>query len=198
MKFKDATRYEFRQFGRDLTAARDAFAALGSGIEQEPSRETYIVTRLNIEANVKIRKKRLEVKGLTGRLQLLEQWQPILNTKFPISADELENVVAPALGIDVDLDGATEFDKDALMAFAEDHPALAAVVVDKQRTLFDLGGCESEFCELEIHGDKLQTIAIEAVDADAANTVLQRIGLIEGRNESYPAFLQWRLFSTAG
>ena len=198
MKFKDATRYEFRQFGRDLTAARDAFAALGSGIEQEPSRETYIVTRLNIEANVKIRKKRLEVKGLTGRLQLLEQWQPILNTKLPISADELENVVAPALGIDVDLDGATEFDKDALMAFAEDQPALAAVVVDKQRTLFDLGGCEAEFCELEIDGDKLQTLAIEAVDADAANAVLQRTRLIEGRNESYPAFLQRRLFSTAG
>ena len=107
-------------------------------------------------------------------------------------------MVAPALGIDVDLDGASEFDKDALLAFAEDQPALAAVVVDKQRTLFDLGDCEAEFCELEIDGDKLQTLAIEAVDADAANAVLQRTGLIQGRNESYPAFLQRRLFATAG
>ena len=193
MKFKDATRYEFREFGSDLTAARDAFAALGSGIEQEPSRETYIVTRLNIEANVKIRKKRLEVKGLTGRLQLLEQWQPTLNTKLPISVDELENVVAPALGIDVDLDGATEFDKDALMAFAEDQPALAAVVVDKQRTLFDLGDCEAEFCELEIDGDKLQTIAIEA-STPTPPTQCCSGRADERRNESYPAFLQGRLF----
>jgi hypothetical protein len=198
MKFKDATRYEFREFGRDLTAARDAFAALGSGIEQEPSRETYIVTRLNIESNVKIRKKKLEVKGLTGRLLLLEQWQPILNTKLPVSADELENVVAPAIGIDVELDGATEFDKDALLALADDQPALAAAVVEKQRTLFDLGDCEAEFCELEIDGDKLQTIAIEAVDAAAANAVLRRTGLIQGRNESYPAFLQRRLFPPTG
>jgi hypothetical protein len=194
MKFGDATRYEFREFGRDLTAARDAFAALGSGIEQEPSRETYIVTRLNIEANVKIRKKKLEVKGLTGRLQLLEQWQPILNTKLPISADEFANVVAPALGIDVDIDGSRGLDKDAILAFAEDQPALATAVVDKQRTLFDLGECEAEFCELDIEGEKLHTIACESVDAAAANAFLQRTGLAQDRNESYPAFLQRRLF----
>jgi hypothetical protein len=105
MKFQDATRYEFREFGRDLTAARNAIAALGPGTEQEPSRETYIVTRLNIEANVKIRRSKLEVKGLRGRLQLLEQWQPMLATVLPVPAGAIEDLVAPALGINVDLDG---------------------------------------------------------------------------------------------
>jgi hypothetical protein len=194
MKFRDTTRYEFREFGRDLTAARDAFAALGPSTIEEPSRETYIVTRLNIEANVKIRKARLEVKGLRGRLQLLEQWQPVLATVLPVPAGAIEDLVAPALGIDVDLDGTRAFSEAALLAFASDQPALATVVVDKQRTLFDLGDCEAEFCELEIEGDKLQTIAIETVNAAAANAVLQHTGLMHERNESYPAFLQRRLF----
>jgi hypothetical protein len=194
MKFTDATRYEFREFGRDLTAARDAFAALGPGAEHEPSRETYIVTRLNIEANVKIRKARLEVKGLRGRLQLLEQWQPVLTAVLPVPVGAVEDLVAPALGIEVDLDGSRAFSEAALLDFVKGQPALATVVVDKQRTLFDLGDCEAEFCKLNIDGEKLQTVAIEAVDADAANAVLQRTGLDQGRNESYPAFLQRRLF----
>jgi hypothetical protein len=194
MKFQDATRYEFREFGRDLTAARNAIAALGPGTEQEPSRETYIVTRLNIEANVKIRRSKLEVKGLRGRLQLLEQWQPMLATVLPVPAGAIEDLVAPALGINVDLDGTRAFSEAALLAFVEDQPALATIVVDKQRTLFDLGDCEAEFCELKIDGEKLHTVACEAVDAAAANAFLQRAGLMQGRNESYPAFLQRRLF----
>ena len=49
MKFKDATRYEFRRFGEDFAVMRDRFAALGSGNKKPATRETYIVTRLNIE-----------------------------------------------------------------------------------------------------------------------------------------------------
>ena len=33
MKFKDATRYEFRRFGEDFSVMRDRFAALGAGEE---------------------------------------------------------------------------------------------------------------------------------------------------------------------
>ena len=49
MKFKDATRFEFRRFGEDFSVMRDRFATLGPGKKQPASRETYIVTRLNIE-----------------------------------------------------------------------------------------------------------------------------------------------------
>jgi len=194
MKFQDVTRFEFREFGSDLTAVRQNFAALGRGSAQPPSRETYIVTRLNIESNVKIRSGRLEVKGLRGRQQMLEQWQPLFVSEFPVAAEEVENVVAPALGIDVDLGGATLFSRSDLLALAEEQPALATVVVEKRRTLFDLGDCEAEFCELQIGADRLQTIAIESIDAAAANALLQKVGLETARNESYPAFLQSRLF----
>jgi hypothetical protein len=194
MKFQDVARFEFRVFGNDLARFRDAFAALGPGSEQPPSRETYIVTRLNVESNVKIRSHRLEVKGLQGRLQVLEQWQPVLKSEFPVSADEIENVVAPALGIDVDLGAAPPFSEEALVGLAAEQPALAVAVVDKNRTLFDLGACEAEFTELRIDADRLQTVAIEAPEARPAEALLRRTGLDAARNESYSLFLQVRLF----
>lgn len=194
MKFQDVARYEFRIFGADLTRFRDAFAGLGEGATQPVSHETYIVTRLNIEANVKIRAGRLDVKGLKGRLQLLEQWEPILSAPLPVSADDIENVVAPALGIDLDLNGGPSFGEDELMLLAEDQPALQSLEVDKTRTLYDLGDCEAEFTELAIGVEQLQTVAVESPDADALNVLLAKVGLMGEENISYPAYLQARLF----
>jgi len=194
VKFQDVARYEFRIFGTDLTRFRDAFAALGEGATQPVSHETYIVTRLNIESNVKIRAGRLDVKGLKGRLQLLEQWEPILSAPLPVSADEIENVVAPALGIDLDLDGGPSFGEDELMKLAEDQPALQSLEIDKTRTLYDLGDCEAEFTQLAIGVDRLQTVAVESLAPDALNALIAKVSLASEENISYPAFLQARLF----
>ena len=45
-----------------------------------------------------------------------------------------------------------------------------------------------------IGDDKLDTIAIETLDAEAAFAVLNKVGLGEAQNESYAEFLQRRLF----
>jgi hypothetical protein len=197
MKFQDVARFEFRIFGSDLTPMRDAFAALGAGVAQPQSRETYIVTRLNVESNVKIRARRLEVKGLKGRLRLLEQWQPILKSEFPVPAHDIENIVAPALGVDVELGDAPPLAESTLLALVAEQPALAVVVMDKQRTLFDLDDCEAEVTRLSIGDERLETVAIEAAEAKAAEALLKRTGLEEMQNESYSVFLQRRLFSLA-
>ena len=42
--------------------------------------------------------------------------------------------------------------------------------------------------------DKLESIAIETPDAEAAFAVLNKVGLGEAQNESYAEFLQRRLF----
>jgi hypothetical protein len=194
MKFQDDVRFEFRRFGANFSPFKDVFAALGPGAAQPASRETYIVTRLNVEANVKIRAHRLEVKGLIGRLHGLEQWRPVLQAPFPVTAWDVENVMAPALGIDVELGDAAALTEPALLDLVANEPALATVALEKTRTLFDLGACEAEFCELRIGDGRLQTIAVEAVDVEAARAFLQRAGLEGLQNESYPAFLQKRLF----
>jgi hypothetical protein len=193
MKYQDATRFEFRTFATNLTPVKRKLEALGTGVEP-PSRETYIVTRLNIESNVKIRGKHLQVKGLKARLQMLEQWEPIFSKKFPVSSEDAENNVFPPLGLDVDLDEETELDQEALLAIVADQPALATIVVDKRRTLYDLGNFEAEFCELEIGEERLHTVAIETPEADAARQALRDLGLEAAANESYAALLQRRLF----
>ena len=193
-KFENKARFEFRQFGPDLSSIRDALAALGEGKQQEPSRETYIVTRLNIESNVKIRGAHLQVKGLRARLQMLEQWEPIFSKKLPVSSKDVENSVLPPLGLDVDLGRETQLDEDGLLAAVAQQPALATIVVDKRRTLYDLGSCEAEFGELEIGEERLHTVALETPEADAAKQVLRDLGLEAVENESYAAFLQRRLF----
>jgi hypothetical protein len=194
MKFQDVARFEFRRFGGGLAPFKDIFGALGTGATQPQSRETYIVTRLNVEANVKIRAHRLEVKGLEGELHGLQLWRPILQASFPVAALDVDNVMAPALGIDVELPDKAALTEPALFELVADEPALATMVLEKTRTLFDLGDCEAEFCELRIGEDHLQTIAVEAVDVEAARALLQRAGLEGLQNESYPAFLHKRLF----
>ncbi|MBC7831333.1 MAG: hypothetical protein H7Y62_04865 [Hyphomicrobium sp.] len=194
MKFKDATRYEFRRFGEDFDIIRDRFASLGEGKKQSPSRETYIVTRLNIESNVKIRAGRLQVKTLRGRLQALEEWARPFDGEFPVAVEEIESVVIPALGLDLEIGSGGAFTEGALLAFVSGQPALATARLDKQRTLYDLGNCIAEYCKLRIGDDKLDTIAIETLDAEAAFAVLNKVGLGEAQNESYAEFLQRRLF----
>ncbi len=197
MKFRDVARFEFRVFGPDLTAVREVLATLGTGDAQPLSRETYIVTRLNVESNVKIRDGRLDVKGLQGRLRLLEQWQPVLSSEFPVAADDIENTVAPALGVDVELGSAPPLSEDVLLAFVAEQPSLASIVVEKQRTLFDLGDCEAEFTQLAVGDEHLHTAAVEAPEARAAEAFLERTGLGAQQNESYSVFLQRRLFPVA-
>jgi hypothetical protein len=194
MKYRDVTRFEFRTFGTNLIPVKLKMEALGTGEEQSLSRETYIVTRLNIESNVKIRGKHLQVKGLKARLQMLERWEPIFSKRLPVSSKDVENLVFPPLGLDVDLGEETELTEEALLALVSEQPALASIVVDKRRTLFDLGSCEAEFCELEIGEERPHTVAIEAIDATAAKQALRDLGLETVENESYASFLQRRLF----
>jgi hypothetical protein len=194
MKYQGDTRFEFREFGTNLTPVKRKMEALGTAEEQQPSRETYIVTRLNIESNVKIRGKHLQVKVLRARLEMLEQWEPILGKKFPVSSKDVESFAFPPLGLDVDLGEEVELTEDALLALVSGQHALATIVVDKRRTLYDLGNCEAEFCELEIGAERLHTVSIEAIEAEAAKQALSDLGLEAVENESYAAFLQQRLF----
>jgi hypothetical protein len=195
MTFKpDETRYEFRQFGKDMTSVRDAFAKLDKGKAQPKSRETYIVTRLNIEANVKIRGAKLQVKTLEARLGVLEQWARPLNAEFPVGVQDIEMIVLPALGVDMELGEEGAFSEGVLLTVVEDQPSLAVQEVVKQRTLYEIGGCVAEFCKLSVGNETVQTIAVEATDAQAALALLAEIGLADGENESYSEYLQRLLF----
>lgn len=194
MKYRDVTRFEFRTFATSLTPVKRKLEVLATGEVQPPSRETYIVTRLNIESNVKIRGEHLQVKGLKARYQMLEQWEPLFSRKLPVSSKDIEDFVFPPLGLDVDLGDETELTEEALLVLVAEQHALATAEVAKRRTLFDLGGSEAEFCELEIGEERLHTVAIEAVEPEAAKRAIGVLGLEAVQNESYALFLQRSLF----
>ena len=78
------------------------------------------------------------------------------------------------MGLDIEIGQGGALTEGALMAFVSGQPALAVVRVDKQRTLFDLGNCEAEFCKLRIGDDKLDTVPIETPDAEAAFAVVEQ------------------------
>ena len=145
-------------------------------------------------SNVKIRAGRLQVKTLRGRLQALEEWARPLDAEFPVAVEEIESIVIPAFGLDLEIGRGGALTEGALLSVLAGQPALATIKVDKQRTLYDLGNCIAEYCELRIGDDKLDTIAIETLDAEAAFAVLNKVGLGDAQNESYAEFLQRRLF----
>ena len=134
------------------------------------------------------------MKTLRGRLQALEEWARPLDAEFPVSVEEIEGIVIPALGLDLEIGRGGALTDGALLSVIAGQPALATAKVDKQRTLYDLGNCVAEFCELRVGDDKLESIAIETPDAEAAFAVLNKVGLGEAQNESYAEFLQRRLF----
>lgn len=194
MSTSDVARFEFRIFAADLASVRDKLNLRAKGTLQDPSRETYIVSRRNAESNVKIRTGRLEVKGLQGRLRALEQWMPIAKAPLPVAAADVENVVAPALGIDVELGDLPPFTEAALIGWAESQSSLATVGVLKHRMGFEIADCEAEFTELQIGFQRLQTVAVEAPEAKDVEDVVASLGLAGAENVSYPAYLQRHLF----
>jgi hypothetical protein len=121
----------------------------------------------------------------------------VLKSEFPVPAEAVENIVAPALGIDVELGAMPALTQQAFLSLMAQQPALAVIRLEKQRTLFDLGDCEGEVTELTIEDERIETAAIEAVDPRAAETLLREVGLEALQNESYSIFLQRRLFAIA-
>jgi hypothetical protein len=187
-------RYEFRVFGGDLELLRPQLEAASARSSTQSSAETYIVTRLNIEAGVKIRDNCLEMKLLRARDGILEQWAPALQLQLPIGGATFKDDVAPALGASVDLPDDAQLTESGLTDIAQSVPALAAIALSKTRTQFELPGCTAELTLVEFDGSSTQTVAFEGTDMVAVMQAVRQLGLEQRTNESYPCYLQRVLF----
>ena len=94
----DEPRFEFRAFRDDVAPAARGHAGAASRVEQATSTEVYLVTRLNIDAIVKLREGNLDVKEPVPRQGLLEQWRRALNVEPPVPGDVFKAEVASRLG----------------------------------------------------------------------------------------------------
>jgi hypothetical protein len=189
--------FEFRIFAPSLLDERALLSAAAGPGETRESSEIYIVSRLRIDANVKIRNRRLEVKALTERTGVLEGWARVLASELPISAELFMTEAAVRLGVELDLAKDTPLTGPAILAIADENPGLGHARVDKLRTIFELKPCRAEFAALKIGPHKVDTIAIESSSPDDVRQALERLGLTGRRNESYPCYLQRLVFYPA-
>ncbi len=181
--------YEFRFFGASLLCERALLLAHARGHDMQRSSESYILSDLTSETNVKIRHDRLEVKVMTSRAGPLEGWARAFEADLPVTGDTFATEAAARLGVDMTLENSLELTEPAILLLAEEGLHLSTARVDKLRTLFDLGSCRAEFAALTIGFHRVDTIEIESPDRDAVLRLLRRLDFEDRTNESYPAFL---------
>jgi hypothetical protein len=183
-------RYEFRIFGRELDGLEARLAARAVRQQNETTDESYIASRLTIDAGVKIRDGRLEVKLLVAREGLLELWRPELMADLPIEARTFAVSAAAPLGVEVDIPDGTPLGIAEIRAICDRYPSLAWVDVVKRRTRYVLPQGLAEVTRVEALRQTTSTIAVEDSDIASANGLARELGLTAFDNESYPAWLQ--------
>lgn len=190
MQQNQTPRYEFRVFEHDLSDAARRLADSAIAHSDQSTTHTYLVSRLNIDTNVKFRVEAIDVKVLEAREGLFELWRPVLHSHLPVDLQTFAERVAPRLGVDLDLPRRGEMGAAEIVTLVSRIPALEPVKVEKRRRKFDHGDGLSEFVEIHIDGARIQSVAVEAESVELASGLLERAGIGMLANESYPAFLQ--------
>ncbi len=187
---RDLPRYEFRVFRPEVGDLPARLSARAERTQDETIAESYIASRLTIDAGVKIRGSRLEVKVLVAREGLLELWRPELMADLPVDARTFAVSAGAPLGVEIDSPEDTRLDVADLREVCDRYPALAWVDVVKRRTRYVLPRGLAEVTEVEALGRRTLTAAIEDSDLASASRLAQELGLTQLDNESYPAWLQ--------
>ena len=177
-------RWEWRTFGMRFGPAEAAFAALTPGGVQE-SEELYLLS--GGDASAKIRDDLMDIKVLQEvNADGLEQWIPVMKTGFPLSATDVSNMFE-ALGLDLPQLNREAYTLDQLLAeVIEPDGRLRPVEVHKRRVRYTVGGCMAEVSDVEVNGEPIRTIAIEATDPSAVISSVRAMGLGGYVNTSYP------------
>ena len=179
-------RFEFRTWAKNFGMVEEKMRRLSACEGIRESTETYIVSAGNDENNTKIRDGLMDIKVFVTEREGLEQWNPRMKGKFPMSAAELESDVFPAFGVEMP---ALARESYSLEQYLDEvilpHAQLSAVRVFKRRFAFTINGCIAEHAEIEINGAGLQTTSVESVDVPAILEARKMLGLDEYENVNY-------------
>lgn len=183
-------RFEFRSFGHDFDRAARQMEILSAPVpdfaKKRHSEEIYFLDRDNIINNTKLRYGIIDIKRLVKRDGILEQWKPVLKLEFPLTRDVLVNDIylSPMVG-------SAEFMKELysmedFVEHIETQNKLVVARVTKTRFGFMINDTICEYCDVEIAGVRLATVAIESVEpADILRTISD-VGLEGIENINYP------------
>jgi hypothetical protein len=182
-------RFEFRSFGQNFDHAAQRMARLSIPVPENvwdrTSDEIYIVSRTNDINNTKIRDDKMDIKTLVQTVDGFEQWNPILQTGFPLDVEVLKNEIFPALRVFVPELSSEKYTFDNFMDVVNQHPQLQAVHIHKQRFGYMVNNTICETGIVLINGARVMTISSESTVIEDIKKTLKDIGLEGIENINY-------------
>lgn len=184
---KIVPRAEFRVFGQNIIEGVQSRMWNGKTVlfqARKMPMETYFLSRLTNEANVKVRDGLLDIKTKTGETpEGYEIFQPRGKFQFPVKKDELATILSH-LKVDLALDRET-YTIDEFIAMAKQHPDLSPVTVEKMRYGFTIDGVICEYAQVYFNGAMVESACVESENYAAMKEIVQNLGLAAMPNVNY-------------
>ena len=179
-------RAEFRVFGQKILdrVTTTMWKAQAKLFKIRTSGETYILSALTNEANVKIRDGLLDIKTKVSETpDGYEVFQPRGKFQFPVSKDELAKIFENLL-VEMEL-GQDTYTLDEFIAMVKAHKDLAAVDVQKERYGFSVDGMICEYGKILFNGAMLETACVESEDYEGMTKAIKALELDQMENVNY-------------
>ena len=185
----DATvaRAEFRVFGQDIIDDVRSRMWNGRTVLSQSRRmpaETYILSRLTNDANVKVRAGLLDIKVKCGETtDGYEIFEPRGKFTFPVAAPDLAEIAAQ-LRVSLPL-GSDTCTFETFLEMVRQHSDLGAVTVEKVRHGFTIDGVICEYAQVFFNGAMVESACVESDRHDAMREVIAGLGLADRPNVNY-------------
>ena len=182
-------RFEFRSFGQNFDQAAKKMAELSAPVpdkvKERHSDEIYIVSKTNDVNNTKIRDGKMDIKTFIQTVEGLEQWNPLMKAKFPISKEILEKEVFPAFMVDMPELTKEKYSLEEFLDMVKNHPDLQAVKVHKHRFGYMVNDTICEFANVLINGAKVVSVNSESTEIEDILKTIKDLGLEGVENINY-------------
>jgi len=184
---KIVPRAEFRVFGQSVIEGVKAKLWNGKTVLFQARKmplETYFLSRMTNEANVKVRDGLLDIKTKTGETpDGYEIFQPRGKFQFPVKRDDLATILSH-LQVTIPLDRDT-YTIDEFILMARQHPDLSPVTVEKMRYGFTIDGVICEYAQVYFNGAMVESACVESENYDAMRGIIEGLGLSTLPNVNY-------------
>jgi len=184
---KIVPRAEFRVFGQQIVEGVKARMWNGRTVlfqARKMPMETYFLSRLTNEANVKVRDGLLDIKTKTGETpEGYEIFQPRGKFQFPVRREDLATILSH-LKVDLVLDRDT-YTIEEFVEMARQHSDLVPVTVEKMRHGFTIDGVICEYAQVYFNGAMLESACVESENYTAMKGVIESLGLADLPNVNY-------------
>ena len=176
--------FEFRAFAQNFGLVEEKIRKLFKLNEISEGEEYYIISEFTNQDNVKIRDRRLEIKKLITEEKRFEQWEPGLNSQFPVVTKNIALELNESLGFEIDFK-AEKYDIEKLLEIFNFNLQTRTAKVFKRRFKFETHDCFAELADVYINGALVKSVSLESSNVDTAVDHLKKLRLNDYENVNY-------------